>query len=197
MNCYWVVKILQIYYFFFIWGKNINFAKKNKPQLRFFWVLIMKRLYIGILILFGIIVVLQLAIPPIRILVYKGRNPHTTAYMEVMRKDMIKKTGTDSLFRHQFVPIHKISPSLVHAVNCAEDRGRFFYHHGLVASHIIYAIRKHESGYPLHGGSCITQQTAKNIFLTHRRSYVRKIKELYYAILMENIWGKFALWNVI
>lgn len=90
-----------------------------------------------------------------------------------------------------WVPLSKISPNMAYAVISAEDN-LFFSHYGFDFTSIKKAIRFNErkQGRKIRGGSTISQQTAKNVFLTHHRSYVRKILEVYYTVLIERIWGK-------
>lgn len=87
--------------------------------------------------------------------------------------------------RYQFVPLRQISPNLQHAVIAAED-GRFFEHHGFdwIEMHKVLEddLRHERLG---RGGSTITQQLAKNLFLTTERSVVRKAVESSVVPLVE------------
>jgi 1A family penicillin-binding protein len=84
----------------------------------------------------------------------------------------------------------EISPHLVHAVVATEDR-RFWSHYGIdplgLARAMLANIR---AGGLVQGGSTLTQQTAKNVFLTHERSLERKLKELPMALAMELKYSK-------
>ena len=96
-------------------------------------------------------------------------------------------------FRHverQYVPLSKISPNLVRAVIAAED-GKFCDHHG-VDWHALHNVAKDviTDEDASHGGSTITMQTTKNLFLWMSYSYVRKPVEIPFAILLDGIWSK-------
>lgn len=95
----------------------------------------------------------------------------------------------------KWVPIDQISPNLVRAVIASEDN-LFLEHHGISFSDIKKAYKHNQKGKRVRGGSTISQQTAKNVFLTHRRSYIRKIFEVYYTWLIELIWGKERIMEV-
>ena len=88
------------------------------------------------------------------------------------------------------VELEQISPQFLHAIIAVEDKN-FYKHHGVDISGILRAtfinIRNRKI---VAGGSTITQQTAKNIYLSNERTLVRKIKELYYAILLERKYSK-------
>jgi len=92
--------------------------------------------------------------------------------------------------RRQLVSIEQIPQHLINAVLSAEDR-RFYSHRGLDPKGILRAIYtnlRHAS--IRQGGSTITQQLAKNYFLTPRRTFVRKIKELFMSIIIEMMYEK-------
>jgi monofunctional biosynthetic peptidoglycan transglycosylase len=87
--------------------------------------------------------------------------------------------------RYQFVPLRRISPNLQHAVIAAED-GRFFQHHGFdwIEMHKVLEddMKRQRLG---RGGSTITQQLVKNLFLTTERSLIRKGVETTLVPLVE------------
>jgi monofunctional biosynthetic peptidoglycan transglycosylase len=97
--------------------------------------------------------------------------------------------GKDIETKHDWVPLEDISKNLQKAVIASED-GRFFEHNGLDFTAMRKAAVGNFKGKKLKGGSTITQQTAKNVFLWQGRSYLRKALEAYYTILIELIWGK-------
>ena len=100
-----------------------------------------------------------------------------------------KSAGKNIETKHHWVPIEDISKNLQKAVIASED-GRFFEHYGLDFSAMQKAAVGNFKGKKLKGGSTITQQTAKNVFLWQGRSYFRKALEAYYTVLIELIWGK-------
>lgn len=91
--------------------------------------------------------------------------------------------------RHDWVPIEEISPYLQLAVISAEDQ-TFLSHNGFDRNAIEKAIEHNEKGKKVRGGSTISQQTAKNVFLWPQRSWFRKGLEAYFTLLIENLWSK-------
>jgi len=88
------------------------------------------------------------------------------------------------------VPLDSVSPWLRKAVLAAEDAG-FYLHPGFDVRAIAEAMEvNRQRGKTVFGGSTITQQTAKNLFLSGEKSWERKVKELVYALLMEHYLGK-------
>ena len=85
--------------------------------------------------------------------------------------------------------LDQISPQLARAAMAAED-ARFCDHNGFDFEAIEAALRANESGRSLRGGSTISQQVAKNVFLWHERSWVRKGLEAGFTVLIEVIWSK-------
>ena len=97
---------------------------------------------------------------------------------------------------HRWVALGQMSPALPRAAIAAED-ARFCEHHGFDVDAIEKAMR-HDQRRPgrLRGGSTISQQTAKNVFLWPDRSWVRKGFEAYFTVLIETIWGKRRIMEV-
>jgi monofunctional biosynthetic peptidoglycan transglycosylase len=92
--------------------------------------------------------------------------------------------------RYVFVPLGRISPDLQHAVIAAED-GRFYQHHGIDWKEVQKVVDQDmEEGRLGRGGSTITQQLLKNLFLTTNRSVVRKAVEFTLAPVAERILPK-------
>ncbi|HET9176434.1 MAG TPA: monofunctional biosynthetic peptidoglycan transglycosylase, partial [Pseudolabrys sp.] len=89
----------------------------------------------------------------------------------------------------QFVPITRISPALPLAVIIAED-GRFCTHRGIDLAEIREAIAEADDIEEMRGGSTITQQVAKNLFLWQGRSYVRKALEFPLALWIDLVLSK-------
>ena len=82
-----------------------------------------------------------------------------------------------------------ISPRLARSVIAAED-ARFCDHNGFDFAAIQAAIKANEEGRRTLGASTITQQVAKNVFLWHRRSWLRKGLEAGFTVLVELLWPK-------
>ncbi|MCB1197507.1 MAG: monofunctional biosynthetic peptidoglycan transglycosylase [Deltaproteobacteria bacterium] len=88
-----------------------------------------------------------------------------------------------------WVRLQDISPHLIVAVIAAEDQ-RFLDHHGFDVQAIRKAFANNQSGKKIKGGSTISQQTAKNLFLWPSRSWFRKGLEAYFTLLIELCWSK-------
>ena len=92
--------------------------------------------------------------------------------------------------QHEWTPLEDISPNLIAAVIDHED-AKFYDHRGFDWDAIRSAHKLNQRyGRITCGGSTISQQTAKNIFTFHSRTYLRKAVEAYFTILMEFLWGK-------
>ncbi len=91
--------------------------------------------------------------------------------------------------------LEDISPRLVAATIAAED-ARFCSHRGFDLEAIEQALKANEQGRRIRGGSTISQQTAKNVFLWPGRDWVRKGLEAGYAVMIETVWGKRRIMEV-
>ncbi len=93
---------------------------------------------------------------------------------------------------YRFSTLDEVAPSVPLAVVASEDQ-RFLLHHGFDLDGMWSAAKynwNRAEGKPVRGGSTISQQVAKNVFLWHGRSYVRKAAEAYFTILIETLWSK-------
>ena len=145
-----------------------------------FWGLVRAIFVAGLIVLFiG---------PVIVVAVYRFVPPPVT-YLMVQR--VFEGRGFD----RRWVPMKKISPSLVRAVIAAED-ARFCEHHGFDFEAIEKAMAANAAGKKLRGGSTISQQTAKNVFLWPGRDWVRKGLEAWFTVLIEVGWGKERIMEV-
>lgn len=97
--------------------------------------------------------------------------------------------------KKKWVPIDEISPNMVKAVVASEDN-LFLTHHGFSFDDISKAFQHNMKGRRVRGGSTISQQTAKNVFLFPQRSYIRKGLEAYFTVLIELIWSKERIMEV-
>ncbi|WP_019946638.1 monofunctional biosynthetic peptidoglycan transglycosylase [Hymenobacter aerophilus] len=92
--------------------------------------------------------------------------------------------------QYRFKSLEDVSEQLPLALVAAEDQ-RFLLHHGFDGDALLKAAKSNMSGgKQLRGGSTITQQVAKNVFLWQGRSYVRKAAEAYFTLLIELLWDK-------
>lgn len=115
------------------------------------------------------------------------------AYEQVSRGEQIR-------WHHEWVPLDSISPDLPLAVMSCEDQN-FLNHNGFDWEAIQKVIQEREEGERFRGGSTISQQTAKNVFLfptasTGKLAWFRKGVEAYYTLLIEFIWGKQRIMEV-
>lgn len=106
-----------------------------------------------------------------------------------------KWEGKDAVLSHDWVPLEEISPNLQKAVIASED-GNFLNHYGFDFQAMQKAFKNNQKGKRIKGGSTISQQTAKNVFLWQGRSYLRKGLEAYFTVLIELIWGKKRIMEV-
>lgn len=106
-----------------------------------------------------------------------------------------KLDGKEMTCSHDWVPLESISVNLQKAVIASED-GTFLKHNGFDFKAMQKAFKNNNKGRKLKGGSTISQQTAKNVFLWQGRSYIRKGLEAYFTVLIELIWGKERIMEV-
>jgi monofunctional biosynthetic peptidoglycan transglycosylase len=113
------------------------------------------------------------------------KPPTTTAFME-QRKAELRAAGKSDVIAYHWVPYGRISPYLRRGVLVAEDDA-FYEHGGVDVDALQEAIRKDwERKKITHGGSTITQQLAKNLYLSPSRNPLRKVKEYFIARSLEN-----------
>lgn len=106
-----------------------------------------------------------------------------------------KSDGKEMHSSHDWVPLEEISPNLQKAVIASED-DLFLTHHGFNFSAMFKAYKNNSKGKRIKGGSTISQQTAKNVFLWQGRSYIRKAFEAYFTVLIELLWSKERIMEV-
>lgn len=102
---------------------------------------------------------------------------------------MAQRALSGETIRRTPVKLEAISSDLVRAVIAAEDSG-FCGHDGFEIEAIQAALDSNKKGGKIRGGSTVSQQTAKNLFLWPDRSYVRKGMEAYFTVLIEAFWSK-------
>jgi monofunctional biosynthetic peptidoglycan transglycosylase len=109
---------------------------------------------------------------------------------------MIQRVFEGKGLDRRWMSLSKMSPALPNAVIAAED-ARYCSHWGFDFQAMEKAMA-HNQRRPgkIRGGSTISQQTAKNVFLWPQRSYVRKGLEAYFTVLIETIWGKRRIMEV-
>ena len=124
------------------------------------------------------------ALCTITVLLSRWIDPPTTMVQIERRIDAIRQHRPYKK-HYEFVPLRRISPNLQHAVIAAED-GRFFQHHGFdwveMQKVLDQDMQRHKLG---RGGSTITQQLVKNLFLSTNRSLIRKSMEFTLVPIVE------------
>lgn len=123
------------------------------------------------------------------VLALKWINPPTTSFMLQRHLSAWWHGSQDYRMMHEWVPWERISPHIKMAVITAEDQ-RFAQHWGIDPASVQDALQEYEEGQSLRGASTISQQLAKNLYLTPSRSFVRKGLEAWFTLLMELLLGK-------
>ena len=122
------------------------------------------------------------------VILFRFVNPPFT-WLMVQRGFERKAAGKEWKIDKQWVDFDQISNSMKRAAVAAEDQ-TFLENHGFDFKAIQRAIRKNAKSKKLIGGSTITQQTAKNVFLYPGRSMIRKGLEAWFTVLIETFWSK-------
>ncbi len=138
--------------------------------------------------LFTLALLIGVGLPLLVVLIYRVVPVPLTPLM-VSRA--IEGRGID----HRWKPLYQISPNLVRSVVAAED-AHFCEHMGFDIAAMQKAFANNQKGGRVRGGSTISQQTAKNVFLWEGRSYLRKGLEAYFTVLIEAGWGKHRIMEV-
>ena len=122
------------------------------------------------------------------VIFFKYVNPPLTPLM-VIRYIEFDNKNNDKTFEKDWVSFDNISSNMILATVAAEDNN-FPTHFGVDWEAIQKAHQLNKYYQNKHGGSTITQQTAKNLFLTPSRTFIRKGVELYFTFLIETFWSK-------
>jgi monofunctional biosynthetic peptidoglycan transglycosylase len=122
------------------------------------------------------------------VLVYRFINPPITLLM-VQRNIERNSADKPSKMQKEWVDFKDISNNMKRAAVSAEDQ-LFLKHIGFDVKAIEKAFQTNKKGKKIKGGSTISQQTAKNVFLWPGRSWVRKGFEAYFTLLIEILWSK-------
>ena len=129
------------------------------------------------------------------VLLWKWVDPGETRFMEIRLAELRQKTPAAQL-KQQWVPYERISPHLKRAIIAAED-AKFVDHEGFDWEGMQKALEKNQKkGRFVAGGSTISQQLAKNLFLTPNKTYFRKVEEALITLMLENLWSKRRIFEV-
>ncbi|MEO6564210.1 MAG: monofunctional biosynthetic peptidoglycan transglycosylase [Nitrosospira sp.] len=116
-------------------------------------------------------------------------DPTTSAFMQA-RLDVLRQKNPAAVLRTKWVPYERISHNLKRAIIAAED-GKFLEHEGFDFDAIQKAYEKNlKKGRLVAGGSTISQQLAKNLFLSDKKTPWRKIEEAIITLMLENVMSK-------
>lgn len=136
-----------------------------------------------LLIVIGMFVLIQLWVFA-SLLWWRTHPVETTMFMR------IDAWTTSAPIQHEWRAYDQISDNFKHAVVAAED-GKFLQHNGFDWAGMQYALeRNKDKGKVVAGGSTISQQLAKNLFLYNKRSFIRKGEEAIITWMMEMLWSK-------
>ncbi|PYS94432.1 MAG: monofunctional biosynthetic peptidoglycan transglycosylase [Acidobacteria bacterium] len=119
----------------------------------------------------------------------REHDPQTTSFMQNGLK-RLQSIDPKARLQHRWVPYEEISVHLKRAVIASEDQ-KFLDHDGFDAEAIQEALEKNVRGGRIrHGASTISQQLARNLFLSPRRTYLRKAQEALITMTIEHVLGK-------
>ena len=142
---------------------------------------------------FALFAYVYLTLPDVRVLA--ATNPTNTAFMELREREAAQQ-GRRLRHYQAWVPYTRISPSLKRAVLVAEDDA-FWQHEGIDMEQLKISIRNDiEKGQAIRGGSTITQQLAKNLYLSPSRNPIRKLRELIIARRLEAELSKARIFEI-
>ena len=164
--------------------KKLSASKSPKKET--FWVKIKRFLFKTMLWFFGISIFL---------VVFFKFVPVPFTPLMITRCIEQKMDGKEMKLSHDWVSLDEMSANLPKAVIASED-GTFLKHNGFDFKAMKKAFKNNNRGKKLKGGSTISQQTAKNVFLWQGRSYLRKGLEAYFTFLIEIVWGKERIMEV-
>ena len=142
----------------------------------------------GVLILLAVIVLYQCWLFA-HVWWWVDHNPANSAFMDE-RLDIMQQLNPDAQLRYKWVPYNQISPNLKRALIAAED-AKFLNHDGFDWEGIQNAAEKNlKKGKIVAGGSTISQQLAKNLFLSGQRTPWRKAEEAMITVMLEKMMHK-------
>ena len=169
-------------------------TRVNLPQKKQLWRRLILLLILGIiLIICCLYLSIQITLPDVSYL--KNKNPKTTALIE-QRKIEAKKAGRKFYLRQQWVSFQQIPELLKRTIRISED-ANFYFHDGIDLEELEESVKKNiEKGQFARGGSTITQQLAKNLYLSIQKSIWRKIKEYFIAKRLESEISKNRIFHI-
>jgi monofunctional biosynthetic peptidoglycan transglycosylase len=143
----------------------------------------------AVILLVGLVVLYELSIL-VRVWWWAEHNPASSAFMEARLETLREKRGDRAKLKHEWLAYENISPHLKRALIAAED-SKFLDHEGFDWEGIERAMEKNlKEGEIVAGGSTISQQLAKNLFLSGRRTPWRKAQETIITVMIEKLMSK-------
>jgi monofunctional biosynthetic peptidoglycan transglycosylase len=143
----------------------------------------------------GIIIVMYQLWIFLHICWWINHNPSTSAFMDD-RLEVLQESNPDAVLKHRWVDYKKISPNLKRALIAAED-AKFVDHEGFDWDGIQKAYEKNiKKGKVVAGGSTISQQLAKNLFLSTKRTPWRKAEEAMITVMLEATMSKRRIFEI-
>ena len=143
-------------------------------------------------LVFAFFAYIYLTLPDVRVLAFT--NPKTTAFMELREREAAQE-GKQLRHYQVWVPYSRIAQNLKRAVLVAEDDA-FWQHEGIDMEQLKISIQNDIKGQAIRGGSTITQQLAKNLYLSPSRDPVRKLRELIIARRLEAELSKARIFEI-
>jgi monofunctional biosynthetic peptidoglycan transglycosylase len=154
----------------------------------------LRLLWKGLLLLTALFLLMQLWYLG-HVLWWKAFDPSSTAFMEA-GLGRLQAKNPDAELRYRWVDYNRVSIHLKRAVVAAED-SRFLEHEGFDWEGIEKAVEKNlKKGRIVAGGSTISQQLAKNLFLSASRNPFRKLQEAVITVMIEALWSKHRILEV-
>ncbi|MDO8418026.1 MAG: monofunctional biosynthetic peptidoglycan transglycosylase [Agitococcus sp.] len=148
----------------------------------------------GILFVIGLFVAYQLWLFA-HVFWWINHNPETSAFMETQLQ-VLQSKNPDAELKHRWVAYNQISPNLKKALITSED-AKFLDHEGFDWEGIQTAWEKNlKKGKIVAGGSTISQQLAKNLFLSGKKTPWRKLEEAAITVMMEQMMSKRRIFEI-
>lgn len=152
-------------------------ARKHRSRWQRFW-----RITAALLLFF-------IATSCLSVLLLRWIPPVTTAFMCYRHYQDFQENRPFTRIDFSWTSLDRISPQMAKAVIAAEDQ-RFLRHRGFDFDAMLTAVDDYFEQGRLRGASTITQQVAKNLFLVPAKSFLRKIVEAWFTVLIESMWSK-------
>jgi monofunctional glycosyltransferase len=125
----------------------------------------------------------------VAVIIFRWLPLPTSAFMLYRHVEDMREQHTFKPIRYDWVSFAEMSPSASRAVIASEDQ-KFFSHSGFDTESIEKAFKNYQHGGKLRGASTISQQVAKNLFLTPDKNLLRKGLEAWFTVLIETFWTK-------